>query len=156
GLEPDRIPGRLEVQLRLAEVYLNYVEALNDYDPEHPDIVKYLNMIRERAGIPQYGSEDGMVPVPGGRDAMRRAIQQERRVELCFENLRYFDTHRWKIAAQTDGGEFYGMNIEATTSAGFHQRTVFETRQWKDKQYLWNIVQDELNKNRNLVENPGW
>jgi hypothetical protein len=155
-LEPDRIQGRLEVQLRLAEVYLNYVESLNEYDPEHPDIVKYLNMIRERAGIPQYGSEDGMVPVPGGKDAMRQAIQQERRVELCFENLRYFDTHRWKIAAQTDGGDFYGMNIEATTSAGFHQRTVFETRQWKDKQYLWNIVQDELNKNRNLVENPGW
>lgn len=155
-LEPDRIQGRLEVQLRLAEVYLNYVEALNEYDPAHPDIVKYLNMIRERAGIPQYGSEDGMVPVPGDKDAMRQVIQQERRVELCFENLRYFDTHRWKIAAQTDGGDFYGMNIEATTSAGFLQRTVFETRQWKDKQYLWNIVQDELNKNRNLVENPGW
>jgi len=155
-LEPDRIQGRLEVQLRLAEVYLNYVEALNEYDPGNPDIVLFLNKIRERAGIPGYGNEAGMVPIPADKNAMRTAIQQERRVELCFENLRFFDTRRWKIASQTDGGDFYGMNVEATNSAEFHQRKVFETRQWMDKQYLWNIVQDELNRNRNLVENPGW
>src|SRR5690606_17622689 len=77
-LEPDRIQGRLRDRLRLAQACLNYGEALTAYDRERPYTVRDLNMVRERAGIAQYGSEDGLVPVPGGRDAMRQAIQQER------------------------------------------------------------------------------
>lgn len=142
---------RLEVKIRLAEIYLNYVEALNESDPGNPDILKYLNMIRERAGIPQYGA--GGLPVPAD---MRAAIRQERRVELAFENFRYFDTRRWKIAEQTDGGAFYGMNTLGTTRTDFMKRTVFETRVFQKKHYLWNIIQGELNADKNLVENPEW
>lgn len=142
---------RLEVKIRLAEIYLNYIEALNEYDSANPDILKYLNMIRERAGIPQYGA--GGLPIPTD---MRTAIRQERRVELAFENFRFFDTRRWKIAEQTDGGPFYGMNTLATTRTDFLKRTVFETRVFQKKNYLWNITQTELNADKNLVENPGW
>ncbi|WP_407430046.1 RagB/SusD family nutrient uptake outer membrane protein [Arcticibacter sp.] len=155
-VNPDNIIKRTEVKIRLAEIYLNYVEALNEFDPNNSDILVYLNMIRERAGIPKYGSAPGETPVPAGQDAMREAIHHERRVELAFENHRYFDTRRWKIAEETDGGDFYGMNTDATDKTNFLKRTVFETRVFNKKYYLWNIVQSELNANPSLVENPGW
>lgn len=155
-VNPDRIQGRTEVHIRLGEIFLNYAEALNEYAPGHTDILKYLNQIRERAGIPMYGEGPDALPIPAGQAAMRDAIRKERRVELAFETHRYFDTRRWKIAEQTDGGPFYGMNIEGKNNNDFFRRTVFETRVFEKKQYLWNIIQDELNRNKNLVSNPGW
>lgn len=153
---PDRIAARTEVMYRLAEIYLNYAEALNEYSPGAADIKTYINYIRERAGIPQYGSGAGQVPEPVGQDGWRTAIRRERRVELAFESHRFFDTRRWKQAETTDGGAFYGMDVNASTTADFSKRVVFETRVFQNKFYLWNIVQDELNKDANLVENPGW
>lgn len=155
-LSTNTIAGRTEVLMRLAEFYLNYAEALNEANPGNPDILKYLNLIRERAGIPQYGAGTNPVPVPVGQDAMREAIRRERRVELAFEQHRFFDARRWKIAEQTDGGPFYGMDVDATTTAAFSKRVVFETRVWNNRNYLWNIVQSELNRDVNLVGNPGW
>jgi hypothetical protein len=153
---PDKIAARTEVVYRLAEMYLDYAEALNEYAPGHADIKKYINLIRERAGIPQYGAASGEVPEPAGQDAWRVAIRKERRVELAFEYHRYFDTRRWKMAEQTDNGPMYGMDINATTTADFSKRVAFETRVFLKKNYLWNILQSELNKDKNLVENPGW
>ncbi|UYQ91017.1 RagB/SusD family nutrient uptake outer membrane protein [Chitinophaga horti] len=153
-LVQNRLAGRMEVHMRLGEIYLDYVEALNEYDYGNADVLKYLNLIRERAGITLYG--DPSLPAPASQEAMREAIRRERRIELAFENHRYFDTRRWKIAEQTDGGAFYGMNIEARNNAEFFKRTLFETRIFHKKYYLWNIVQGELNRNKNLVENPGW
>jgi starch-binding outer membrane protein, SusD/RagB family len=153
-VNPEVIQQRTEVLFRLGEIYLNYAEALNEVDPGNTDILKYLNLIRERAGIPQYGQGD--LSIPATQSEMRDAIRRERRVELAFETHRYFDTRRWKIAEQTDGGPFYGMNIEATNSTDFSKRTVFETRVFDKKYYLWNIIQSELNKDQKLVGNPGW
>src|SRR5699024_8609112 len=103
--------------IRLAEIYLNYVEALNEYDPGNPDILEYLNKIRDRAGIPGYGSGPDQIPAPATQEAMREAIHHERRVELAFESHRYFDTRRWLIADETAGGPFYGMDINAVPEA---------------------------------------
>ncbi len=58
---------------------------------------------------------------------MRQAIRMERRVELAFECVRYFDTRRWKIAEQTDAGAFYGLNIDGD-GASFYTMKVFENR----------------------------
>lgn len=150
------VADRAEVVFRLGEIYLNYAEALNEYNPGNPDIKKYINMIRERAGIPQYGAGAGFVAEPADQIAWRTAIRRERRVELAFESHRYFDVRRWNIADQTDGGPFYGMDVNATTTAAFTKRTIFETRVFLPRNYLWNILPSELNKNKNLVPNPGW
>src|SRR5258707_865752 len=95
---------------RLTEVYLNYAEDLNESDPGNGDILKYLNRIRVRAGIPEYGSAS--LAAPATQDDMRNALRKERRVELAFENNRFFDVRRWKIAEQTDNGPMYGLNID--------------------------------------------
>jgi len=144
--------GRAWLLLRLANIYLDYAEALNESSPGDPDIAKYVNLIRERAGIPD-------LPANLSQDQMRIAVRKERRVELAFENVRYFDTRRWKIAEQTDGGPFYGMNINAgnsLTDLSFYQRTVFETRVFQKKHYLWPIPQQELDIDKNLIQNTGW
>ncbi|MBC9913904.1 RagB/SusD family nutrient uptake outer membrane protein [Chitinophaga varians] len=140
------------VLVRYAEILLNYIEALNEYAPGDPDIAKYLNEIRNRAGLPEV--------TPGlGQSEMRSKIRHERRVELALESLRYFDTRRWKIAEQTDGGNFYGMNVDAGTKLTdlvFYQRTVFERRIFLKNYYLFPIPQSEMDRDRNLVQNPGW
>ena len=147
-----RTGNRAWVMIRLAKIYLDYAEALNESSPGDADIVKYVNLIRERAGIPD-------LPTGLSQSQMRTAIWKERRVELAFENCRYFDTRRWKIAEQTDGGPFYSLNINAGTSLddpAFYQRTVFETRVFQKKHYLWPIPQNEINVDKNMVQNPGW
>src|SRR5690606_14446576 len=137
---------------RYAEVLLNYVEALNEYEPGNPDILKYLNAIRERGGIPalEAGSNQSIT---------RGLIRNERRIELTMEHLRYFDTRRWKVAEETDAGSFVGMNVNGGTSNSdptFFQRSVFETRVFRKSFYLFPIPQSEIEKNVNLVQNPGW
>lgn len=139
--------------LRLANIYLNYAEALNETEPGNTDILKYVNLIRKRAGIPEYGSAE--LEAPSGQAAMREAIRRERRVELAFESVRYFDTRRWKIAEQTNSGDFYGMNLQASGDA-FYTRTLLEVRKFLPRDYLWPIPNNEVLKNELLVQNPGW
>lgn len=141
--------------LRLANIYLDYVEALNEVDPTNPDILTYLNAIRGRAGVPQYGTGTGALAVPVGQGAMRSAIWSERRVELAFENVRYFDTRRWKIAPTTDGGPFYGMNMYVD-GPGFYQKTLTETRVFLQRDYLFAIPNKEVLIDNLMVQNPGW
>lgn len=139
---------------RLAEIYLDYVEALNEYAPGSDDILTYLNLIRERAGIPEYGSAE--LPAPAGQDEMREAIRKERRVELAFESVRYFDARRWKIAHEVFDGPAHGLDINAREEENFYRVVAFEERVFRPQDYLWPIPQDELNANPALIQNPGW
>lgn len=149
-----RNTARSQVMIRLAEIYLDYVEALNESNPGNPDILIYLNKIRKRAGIAEYGSTD--LAAPGNQIAMRDAIHRERKVELAFENIRYFDVKRWKMAKTLFSGTFHGMDINAKDVANFYNKIDLENRIFQDKHYLWPVPQYELNADRDLTQNPGW
>lgn len=146
------------VMLRLAEIYLGYAEALNeaDYAGNLTETLKYLNLIRERAGIPQYGAGANALPIPANQVEMRDAIRKERRVELAFENTRFFDVRRWKIAEETENGKAWGLDIDATTEPGFYNLKSFETRVFNKKHYLFPLPQVEVNNDVELVQNSGW
>lgn len=145
--------NRPEILFRLGEVYLNYVEALNEYDPGNPDILKYLNLIRERAGIPQYESIN--LPAPASQGDMRTRIWQERRVELAFESIRWFDIRRWKIAASVMG-DMHGMDINKDDNT-FYKRVVASTHIFRaPASYLFPISQYDMDRTRLAVQNPGW
>jgi len=140
------------VFFRLAETYLNYAEALNEYEPGNADIAKYINLIRERAGLPA-------LPSALNQEQMRQKIRHERRIELAFEEHRLWDVKRWKIAEQTDAAPIYGMNVTAGTSftdLNFYKRTRTETRAFQKKHMLWPLPQSEMDRNNKLVQNPGW
>jgi hypothetical protein len=147
--------NRNYIHFRLGEIYLNYAEALNElgFNENKTEILYYINQIRERAGIPLYGDGAGEIPVTAGE--MRALIRAERRVELAFESHRYFDCKRWIIAHETDGGDFWGMDVYAGED-GFHKRAIFEKRSFQTKNYLWPIRTSETYKNSLLVQNPGW
>ncbi|MFD2583573.1 RagB/SusD family nutrient uptake outer membrane protein [Pedobacter vanadiisoli] len=135
--------------IRLAEIYLDYIEALQESNPSDPDILIYLNRIRTRAGIPVYGN--GGLPVPTD---MRDAIRRERRVELAFELDRYFYTREWKIAETTDT-QIRGLNI-TQNAPGFFTPVVTENRVFQKKHYLWPIPSGEIQKVPVIVQNTGW
>jgi len=150
NLRTSQTVKRPLVLFRLAEIYLNYAEALNEYNPGHPDILKYVNLIRERGGIP---------PLNTNEVNLRERIRTERRIELAFERHRYFDTRRWKIAMETDGGPFYGMDIDkgsSLTDPAFYKRVKFEDRVFDHQHYLFPIPTGDVDKNVKLVQNPGW
>lgn len=162
-------PYRPSILYRLAEAYLNYAEALNESEPGNPDILKYLNLIRERAGIPQYGSgkdSNGFdkIQAPASQEETRDLIRRERRVELCCESgIRYMDIRRWKIGEETLNRKFYGMNYlgenlkdDDKDEKAFFKRTVYQTRIFTKKNYWFPIPQSEIDKNANLVQNPFW
>lgn len=142
------------IVFRLGEVYLNYAEALNEAGTG-PDARAYeaVNLIRARSGMP---------PLPSGLDQaqFRERVRNERAVELSFEEHRFWDIRRWKIADQ-DGvmkGDFYGLSITPVgggSSEFKYLPTVFETRVWYDKMYLHPFPIGEIYKGY-LVQNPGW
>lgn len=144
---------------RLAEAYLAYAESLyeysvavGEYDACKQEIFKYINMIRHRAGIPEYGSAS--LPEPSQED-MRELIRRERRVELnCESGLRWNDLRRWKEAETVLDGDFYGMNMMATAKEDFYVRTQYQKRKFLS--YWWPIPQDDIDRNTNLRQLPGW
>lgn len=152
---------------RLADFYLYYAEACNEVDPTDPDIITYLDKVRTRAGIPGYQelANNGKKNIIGNQSAQRKAIQQERFVELFCEGQRYFDIRRWMICSSgqdADQTKFSGMNeygdpsktIGSTDS--YYTRTNIEKRIWRNAMYLYPIPQDEINLCKKLVQNPGW
>jgi len=147
--------NRAGILYRVGNLFLDYVEALNEATPGDPDILNYLNQIRQRAGIPQYGAGTGQITAPADQAAMRQAIRNERRSELAFENVRYFDTRRWKIAETTDNGPIYGLNITQNLP-NFLTVIPFETRTFTKRHYLFPIPAKDVNSDDLMVQNPGW
>ncbi len=161
-------PYRPGILFRMGEAYLNYAEALNEWDPSQVDeIVRNINIIRERAGIPLYGAGPDQIPIPQGQVAMREAIKRERRVEFnCEYAIRFDDIRRWK-EIDLLAGPFDGMNAQGSITEGaeaynennddaFYIRKTYINRAFTDKNYWIPIHQNQLDKNPNLRQLPGW
>lgn len=150
---------RPSIIFRLADFYLLYAEMLNEADPSNPDVLRYVNLIRERAGIKNL--EDLNPAIQGNQELQREAIRRERRIELATEGQRYFDVRRWMIADNKpgeggQGGDFTGMSPNQS-KVTFHVRRKFHTRVFKPKNYLFPIPLGEIQKSNNiLLQNPGW
>ena len=137
-------------QMRYAEVLLNYAEACIELG-EETEAKTYLNMIRNRAGMPN---------VPSGETGvtLMNRYRNERRIELCYEQHRYFDIRRWMIAPNVIK-PVKGVKIVHPFS-GSTTYTVIEgiqDRGWNDnKSYFLPILMDELNRNNTLFQNPNY
>lgn len=143
---------------RYAETLLSYAESManafpedmNHTDSEFPYSALWaLNQVRANAGMPQ-------VPYCEYEEFMQR-LRNEWRVEFAFEDHRFWDVRRWKIAGDTQrelSGVKILMNEEGEKS---YYRQVYETRTWTDRMYFYPIPQAELHKNGNLYpQNIGW
>lgn len=148
---------------RLAELYLNFAEAA--YQSVGPDEkITYgnfsmsareaVNAIRKRAGMPT-------LPSGLSKEEFEKRYRNERRIELAFEEHRFYDVRRWKILNETD--KFVsGMRIEKNADNTFtYNRFRFDDRLCNTDKFLrYPIPQDEVNKIIALTgenwQNPGW
>ena len=151
---------RPSIIFRLADFYLMYAEAANEVNPNDERVLKYLNLVRERAGLP--GVETLNPAIRGNQELQRAAIQRERQVELATEGQRYFDVRRWMIADKNgegrQNGYAHGMNVRGEPNDIDDFNRVVEASQivFNRKMYLYPMPDSEMRKTKNLVQNPGW
>ncbi|MEJ7779034.1 MAG: RagB/SusD family nutrient uptake outer membrane protein [Daejeonella sp.] len=138
------------IMMRFAEVLLNFAEAVNEASDDavsRQRAIDQLNKIRSRAGI--------TVPLKATdytQNSLRARIRKERRVELCFEEHRFFDIRRWKIANQVMNLPAIGITIEA----GKFVRRPLDVRSYSERMNLSPLPVAEVNNAPLIFQNPGY
>lgn len=153
GFTNDPVPW---IHIRYAEILLNYAEALNEAQPGAADAVNYINKIRNRAGLPDMTG-------PFTQSALRDKIRHERRIELAFEEHRFWDVRRWKVLETTQsipvlGAIITGPNPGSVTYrydkppySGYAADRIFLPRN-----YFWPVTREELRTLPGLTQTPGY
>ncbi|MDR6784004.1 hypothetical protein ABIE26_002607 [Pedobacter africanus] len=144
------------ILFRYAEVLLNYAEAQNEAVGPDASVYDAVNQVRKRAGMPN-------LPTGLSQVDMRTAIRHERRIELAFEDARYWDVKRWKLAVNlfsTATNPIKKMEIVRDPVTGvktYTVKNVTKTRVFQEKHYLFPFPNTELSKPGNKIEqNNGW
>lgn len=166
NLDPNSTTGQkhYNAYIRATEMFLDYAEAANEaYDNPRAtgshgysayDIIKAL---RKRAGVG--GENDPYLEEVAnkGKDAMRELIRNERRLELCFENKRFYDLRRWQVPLTQLNETATGMQItERSDGSLVYERITVENRAFKDYMYWGPVPYSECLKFSNLQQNKGW
>ena len=155
-INPGSLPGADPqgnspwIFIRYAEILLNYAEA-KYFLGDEATCREYINKIRSRPGI-------NMPPVTEIGAALLARLQNERRIELVFEEQRWFDVRRWKIAPTVLNVPGKRIQIIKNLTTGVKTYTVidFNARAFYDRNYLVPIPQTEIEKNSLLTQNPGY
>lgn len=145
------------VVFRYAEVLLNYAEAQNEFlDAPDESVYAAIIALRKRAGIEAgddnlYGLKSSM-----SQSEMRTVIQNERRIEMAFEEQRFYDVRRWKIAGDIFDNPVRGLSITNRDGVLNYAENELLNVNWDDRRYLYPIPYSEVLKNSNMVQNPKW
>ncbi len=146
--------------MRLADLYLYYSEALNEVNGPTPEALHWINLVRERAGIPDveeawsnYSKRPNEYKT---KEGFRKIIHQERLIEMAFEGNRYWDLRRWKEAEQVMNQPIKGWDILQKNPVFYYQPVLLFGQTFSKKDYFWPIKEEDLIVNKNLVQNPGW
>ena len=147
------------IYFRYAEILLDFAEATNEYSGPSTAVYNALISLRARAGIQagatnSYGLAQGM-----DQDQMRAVIQNERRIEMAFEERRFWDIRRWKIAGQSyNSGPLQGVDIQQSVSGSltYNPMNVLTTAFIDPKMYFYPIPYGEVVKNPQMQQNPSW
>ncbi|GAB2556105.1 RagB/SusD family nutrient uptake outer membrane protein [Spirosoma areae] len=153
------------VQIRFTEVVFNYAEACMMLGQD-AEAKKWINAVRFRVGMPAL-TESGA--------ALMARYQNERNIEMLFEEQRFYDARRWMIAPVVFGKQAQIVIITGKLKPGKSVTTYKyskenydytykvqdlgtgkENRKWDDKVYFLPISRDEINRNNKLVQNPGY
>jgi len=146
--------------MRLADLYLLYAEALNESTGPSPEVNKYIDLVRQRAGLgsvaaswTNYSTNPAKFQ---NQDGMREIIHQERLIELAFESQRLWDLRRWKESSKELNNPIKGWDLSQTTPISYYRVTVIYNQTFGLKDYFWPIAEENITDNRNLVQNLGW
>ena len=142
---------------RLAEMYLNYAEAMNEVEGPTQQVRDAVNTVRARSGV-----VDIPVALTGDTKKMRERIQRERAIELCFEEHRWWDARRWSTGAEGElatkwfGGPFNRVVITKNGSTVTYNEESYFTRIYQSNNNLYQIPLGEMYKNPLFIQNPGY
>ena len=150
--------------IRLSDLYLLYAEAINEAEGPNgahsEDLFKYLNLVRERARIPDvkaawdtYSNSPGYY---GTKVGMRAIIHRERLNELAFEGQRFWDLRRWKEAPAEYQKGIYGFDVTSAKEEDYYVKKFLYEQKFGLKDYFWPIPTSYIEVNPNLVQNIGW
>lgn len=147
-----RLNSAHEIIFRYAEVLLSYAEAQNEFSGPDESVYKAVNMVRERSKLPAL--------TPGlTQDKMRIAIQRERRVELAFEERRWSDLIRLKLAEVNLNKPFHAMKIEKVGGKKVYSVILAPNGNrafYANKNYLHPIPQKVIDQNPKIIQNPNY
>jgi len=138
------------IYFRYGEILLNYAEAQNEAVGPDGTVYAAINLIRERAGMPD-------LPAGLTQSDMRERIRHERRIELAFEEHRYYDVRRWMTADVVENTPAYGMDIVKNTDGTFTytRKTSLAGKAFQTKHYWLPIPRTEVQASNNqLRQNP--
>ena len=146
------------VAYRWAEVLLNYAEAMNEaYGPDEiPEgytmsARQALQQVRDRASskLPKVTAAD--------KDSFRDAVKHERRIELAFEDHRYWDLLRWKDAMEVLNNPVLGVAVTKTETGWEYKVQEVATRTFYERNYYLPFLRSEIeNSNNTLEQNPNY
>lgn len=158
--------------IRYAEVLLNYAEAMNEaFGPEVDGLgngktaLWAVNQVRIRSKYPEdsarkeyLGQKGGMPPISVGlgKDEMREKIRHERRIELSFEEHRFWDVRRWMIEPETMTTIQAQVPIWNEEGKVRYEIRTIQKRTFERKMYRMPIPEQQIYNNPNLIQNPGW
>jgi hypothetical protein len=135
--------------IRYAEVLLNFAEAQNEATGPNAEVYAAVNQVRARSGQPALSGLS--------QAQMREKLRNERRVELSFEEHRFFDVRRWKLGTTYFQEPIRKASITRNPDGTLnYSYPVWEQRVFKEFQHLMPIPQSEIDKNPKLVQNPGY
>lgn len=148
-------------EIRLAEIYLMYAEALNEAEGPVADVHLYLNKVRSRAGLESVEASWRKYSTnptkPDTKEGMREIIRRERLIELALEGHRYWDLLRWKLATDYFNQPITGWDVSQSDAEAYYQvKTIYNRTFVAPRDYFNPIPNSEMNVNGNLVQNPGW
>ncbi len=149
--------------IRYTELYLAYAEAANEaWGPKgKTEECKYtayeiIKKIRERAGICVGVTDPYLNVCAEDPMKMRELIRNERRIELCFENHRFYDLRRWKVDMSLLTEPAKGVSIVKAGTGLKYDKIEVESRSYKDYMYYGPIPYSETLKYDQLKQNKDW
>ena len=157
--------GEISVRLRASSLnYHDYVVVSGVWGPVEQRIdlfftasevtgdPVYLNMVRARVGLPGFGQPG----YPEQYNTLELALEHERRVELSFEEHRFFDVRRWKLGEEYFNKPVTGVKITGEEAPFTYSYYTAQNRTFSDKMYRFPFAQTQLAKAPALEQNPGW
>lgn len=147
-------------EIRLADLYLLYSEALNEAnDGPTDDAFKYIDLVRARAGLKgvkeawsMYSTNSDYSTYSG----FKRIVHRERLIELVFEGKRYWDLRRWKTATEVLNAPIAGWDLAQEDPFSYYRPKILFNQRFTSRDYFWPIPESELLSNKNLNQFPGW
>jgi len=159
NLNPATDRRHFGARIRYTEIFLDYAEAANEAQGPKANVgganfsaYDVIKAIRKRAGVG--GANDPYLEeCAQSQEKMRELIRNERRLELCFENHRFWDLRRWNLSLNETAR---GVNITTQDGVTKYDYVDVESRNYQDYMIYGPIPYTEINKWSELLQNDGW